>query len=342
MKNNIILNWYRDKFQLDIDTRNNLAQQNFDIFRILNIFQIFITFLNLILLVFYNRHNLSFFTKTLYINVFFCITSILLLIYYYIVKNTKSKFSRFLKNLPFYLYTLILYGISIAAFFYSKNFVDGAIIYETVNVVVILFFNYNPLIYLPYQLIPFIIMQPTIFKFCRINTITYYYLLTIIIIIYSFYKRTIIKNHSVLLKSQKQNLQIITFGNFTIINNQNTVKFQRKKSLELLAYLVYKNGSSVDSKELMTILWGDNATSEEYGSSLRNLFVDIKQTLKKLNILDFFIAEYNSFRINPSSFECDYYDFLKGDSDAVKSYNGEFMNQFEWAADVADYLDNLF
>lgn len=139
---------------------------------------------------------------------------------------------------------------------------------------------------------------------------------------------------------QKESIKIITFGNFTILHNQTVVKFQRKKSLELLAYLVYKNGSSVDSQELMAALWGDAASSSKYGSSLRNLIVDIKQTLKKLEIIDLFVVEYNNFRINPAVVDCDYYKFLDGDEKARNAFTGEFMSQFSWAEDVAAYLEN--
>lgn len=34
-----------------------------------------------------------------------------------------------------------------------------------------------------------------------------------------------------------------------------------RKSVELLAYLIYKNGTGVNSQELINVLFGDNATS---------------------------------------------------------------------------------
>ena len=72
---------------------------------------------------------------------------------------------------------------------------------------------------------------------------------------------------------------------------------------------------------------------------LRNLIVDIKHTFKELGIQDFFISEYNNFRINPEIIKCDYYDFLNGDQTAVKSFMGEFLSQYSWAEDVAGLLE---
>ena len=61
--------------------------------------------------------------------------------------------------------------------------------------------------------------------------------------------------------------------------------------------------------------------------------------MSELGIQNFFITEYNNFRINPEVVKCDYYDFLAGDSKAVKSFSGEFMSQSSWAEDALDFLE---
>ena len=87
------------------------------------------------------------------------------------------------------------------------------------------------------------------------------------------------------------------------------------------------------------MLWGDHADSSRYGSNFRNLIVDIKHTMNELEIQDFFIAEYNNFRINPEVIKCDYYDFLEGDPTALKSFAGEFMSQYSWSEEVVGFLE---
>ena len=141
------------------------------------------------------------------------------------------------------------------------------------------------------------------------------------------------------LKKQKQNLEAKTFGNFTLMFENKVVKFSRKKSDELIGYLIYKNGSSVKTKELISVLYGERADSARYGSNFRNLIVDIKHTLGELEIQNFFIAEYNNFRINPEVIKCDYYDFLDGDPTAVRSFAGEFMSQYSWAEETSAFLE---
>ena len=142
-----------------------------------------------------------------------------------------------------------------------------------------------------------------------------------------------------MLKKQKRNLEAKTFGNFTLLFENKVVKFRRVKSNELIAYLIYKNGSSVQTKELLSVLYGDQADSSHNGSNLRNLISDIKHTLNDLDIQNFFITEYNNFRINPDAVSCDYYDFLDGNKSALKNFSGEFMNQYSWAEEITGFLE---
>ena len=162
---------------------------------------------------------------------------------------------------------------------------------------------------------------------------------TIIMLTLGLYKRHNEKKLLSLLHKQKRALEAKTFGNFTLIYEGKVIGFSRSKSEELMAYLIYKNGTSVKTKELINVLWGDRADSARYGGSLRNLIVDIRHTFKELGIQDFFISEYNNFRINPEIIKCDYYDFLNGDKAAVRSFVGEFMNQYSWAEDIAGLLE---
>ena len=59
------------------------------------------------------------------------------------------------------------------------------------------------------------------------------------------------------------------------------------------------------------------------------------------------IKEWNAWSINTAEVNCDYYNFIQGDSQAVNSFRGEFMSQYSWAEmtigtivkNGADYLE---
>nr|MCR5698396.1 hypothetical protein [Treponemataceae bacterium] len=161
----------------------------------------------------------------------------------------------------------------------------------------------------------------------------------VVLFCFSLYKRASERKNIFLLQKQKSSIEAKTFGNFTLLYENKVVKFDRTKSNELIAYLIYKNGSSANTKELISTLWGDRADSSRYGASLRNLIVDIKKQFSELGIMNFFIAEYNNFRINPELVKCDYYDFLAGDPKAISSFAGEFMSQYSWAEETAGFLE---
>lgn len=339
MKNNVLLNLYKEYYYLDDASRDELAQRNFDTFRksilVLGLFG----FGNLIAFALTNLKDLASVFPMLSYFGGYALISVITTIYCLIIQHSKKKRHYIMKMLPFYLTSIAVFLLALFNFFVLENRLNGLLVYEITCVIVLLFFDFNPFIFLWVPFIPYLSMQPTLFREYPLSTVGDIFVLTLVMCLVSFRKRRLIKKNFDLRNKQKENIKIITFGNFTILHNQTVVKFQRRKSLELLAYLVYKNGSSVDSQELMAALWGDSATSDRYGSSLRNLIVDIKQTLKKLEIIDLFVAEYNSFRINPAVADCDYYNFLNGDEKARQAFSGEFMSQYSWAEDVAAYLE---
>ena len=121
-------------------------------------------------------------------------------------------------------------------------------------------------------------------------------------------------------------LQIKCFGNFEVFFGGEPVKFSRRKSKELFAYLVDREGAAVNVNELNAILW-----EEDKNSYLRNLIADIKLTLKKVGAEDVFIKRRNECYIDVSKVDCDAYDYKRDDPAAIRAYRGEYMIQYSWA-----------
>ena len=182
-------------------------------------------------------------------------------------------------------------------------------------------------------------MIPGIYKFYGTKEMLTFLFFVTILFTLALYKRYQEKQYLTLLRKQKKCLEVKTFGNFTPLYEKKVIKFSRTKTTELLAYLIYKKGTSVNTKELLSVLYGDYANSSKYGASLRLLISDLKHTFSELGIQQFFVAEYNNFRINPEVVHCDYYDFLAGDKKAIKAFSGEFMSQFSWAEGITAFLE---
>ena len=126
---------------------------------------------------------------------------------------------------------------------------------------------------------------------------------------------------------QSKKLQIKCFGNFEVFAGGAPVKFSRKKSKELFAYLVDREGAAINVNELNAVLWED----EDHKSYCRNLIADIQATLKSVGAEDVFIKRRNECFINVEKVDCDAYEYKNNNPDAIRAYRGEYMIQYSWA-----------
>lgn len=255
------------------------------------------------------------------------------------VKNVSREKAWPIKNIP--VYAVFVWGMSGSAYiFYCLQNPFFALIH---------FFGAVSIMFVVFHLVPpaFLIvffagagaMLPGIYRTFGYLGAASFSILSLLIAFLSLYKRYTEKQYLSLLKRQKKVFEAKTFGNFTLLHEGQAVKFSRSKTAELIAYLICKNGSSANTKELLCALYGEHADSARYGSSLRALISDAKKTFSELEIQNFFSAEYNNFRINPEAVKCDYYDFLAGDQAAKKRYAGQFMSQYSWAEETAAFLE---
>ena len=121
-------------------------------------------------------------------------------------------------------------------------------------------------------------------------------------------------------------LQVKCFGNFEVFKNGVPLRFHRQKSKEIFAYLIDREGSSVNMNELNAILW-----EEDHNSYLRNLIADIQKTLSEVGASDVFIKRHNECFIDPSKIDCDAYQYKENNPDAIRMWRGEYMIQYPWA-----------
>ena len=269
----------------------------------------------------------------------FTILGIFTLIFSSKTKNVSREKAYIWKTAPAHIIVDFAYIAGLYNFYIFNQPFNGVIVYCLTSFTSIFLFSFSPVYFLTVPLLAMGIMAPDIYKNFGLSGMMDSILCTLIVFAIALYKRYFEKKQILLLKEQVHSLEAKTFGNFTLMYAKKVIHFQRSKSGELLAYLIWKKGTSVKSKELINVLWGEHADSAHYGSSLRNLIVDIRQSLKELNIQNFFITEYNNFRINPEIINCDYYEFLKGDPAAIKNFAGEFMSQYSWAEETTGFLE---
>ena len=138
-------------------------------------------------------------------------------------------------------------------------------------------------------------------------------------------------------------LRIRCFGYFEVFWQNEPLIFARKKTKELLAVLVLRNGSACSAEELISILY-ENTEPEDMKKAkqnLRNLIFDLTETLEKIGQRDILLRRGSSIAIYPEKLDCDYYRMPAGGQPSSDPYNGEFMEQYSWAESAKGMIGSL-
>lgn len=129
----------------------------------------------------------------------------------------------------------------------------------------------------------------------------------------------------------EKRLRAQCFGNFEVFLDGRPLRFQKEKTKELLAYLVDRQGAAVNSAELCAVLWEDEPDTPALKTRLRKLCSDLRATLEQAGVGEVFLKERNSFAVDKTQLDCDFYRFLAGDVRAANAYHSEYMAQYSWA-----------
>ncbi len=128
------------------------------------------------------------------------------------------------------------------------------------------------------------------------------------------------------------------FGPFEVFHNGQPLFFERRKTKELLAYLVDRRGATCTSEELAAALWEEESDMDKAKHRIRNCVNDLRAALKGVGCEDVLVRKSGLLAIRVDAVDCDYYRLLKGEADAVNTYRGEYMTQYSWAELTAGTL----
>ena len=129
-------------------------------------------------------------------------------------------------------------------------------------------------------------------------------------------------------KATEKLLTIKCFGNFEVLHNGEILPFKRKKAKELLAVLVDRNGAGMTTKQICAILFPDNTDDTKNAAYLRQLMLDLKNTLKIVRAEEVLQHDTPYYRIDTNLVKCDYISFLET---GKPGFHGEYMTQYSWA-----------
>ena len=137
------------------------------------------------------------------------------------------------------------------------------------------------------------------------------------------------------IRATEKLLTIKCFGNFEVLYNGEILPFKRKKTKELLAVLVDRDGAGMTARQICAILFPNDSDDTKNAAYLRQLMLDLKNTLKSIRAEDVLRHDTPYYRIDTNLVRCDYHSFLETGKPA---FHGEYMTQYSWAEETCALL----
>lgn len=143
--------------------------------------------------------------------------------------------------------------------------------------------------------------------------------------------------------SNKKKIFVRAFGRFDVFVDKEIVYFPNKKSKELLALCIDRQGGEITMEMAIDILWPEKEYDEKAKRLYRKAVCALKKTLEQACDTNFFEHSRGSCRICVNKIKCDYYEYLKNPKGALVNPDGEYMFQYSWAEETAAklYFNNL-
>lgn len=136
-------------------------------------------------------------------------------------------------------------------------------------------------------------------------------------------------------KATEKLLHIHCFGNFEVFYNGDVLSFKRKKTKELFAVLVDRNGAGMTAKQICAVLFPEDTDDDRNTAYLRQLILDLKNTLQQVGAKQILRHETPYYRIDTNLIQCDYISFL---DNGKPEFHGEYMTQYSWAEETCARL----
>ena len=136
-------------------------------------------------------------------------------------------------------------------------------------------------------------------------------------------------------RQKEKLLRVNCFGNFEVYVREEKLVFKRLKTKELFAFLVDRNGAGMTAKQICVTLFPDDTDDSKNAAYLRQLFLDLKNTLKSVGAEAVLCHETPCYRIDTSLIKCDYISYLET---GKPEFHGEYMTQYSWAEDTCAML----
>lgn len=151
----------------------------------------------------------------------------------------------------------------------------------------------------------------------------------------------VLERARLLARRQNKRVYFRTFGRFDMFVDGRAVYFGNAKAKELLALCVDRRGGIVTIEEAADKLWEDRVYDSRVKNLYRKAVMYIRQILRECGAEEIFYGNRGCCQIDIMKVDCDYYDLLKGNPDAVRSWRvtRTYLQEYSWAEETCAMLE---
>lgn len=132
-------------------------------------------------------------------------------------------------------------------------------------------------------------------------------------------------------------IYISTFGAFDVFYNQKPIVFYSKKSKELLAFLIDREGKNVTMGETLSNLWPD-VPLEKAKILYRDAVWKLRKALRENGLESLVVFDRASLRVK-KDIACDYFEALS--EKKSEKFRGSYLSGYDWSIETENYLSSL-
>lgn len=132
-----------------------------------------------------------------------------------------------------------------------------------------------------------------------------------------------------------------TIPGFSVSVGGKAVNIGSAKSRELFALLVDASDKGITTGEGIAALWPDRPNDANTQSLFRMTFKRLSDSLEDADIGDIIETKGNRRFVRTDMVDCDLYRIMSGDTEMMKKYDGQYLQEYEWAEERNAQLFNL-
>lgn len=131
------------------------------------------------------------------------------------------------------------------------------------------------------------------------------------------------------LPSHRMVIQTIPMLNVTV--DGVSLRISGSKPREMLALLIDRGERGFSVGECIACLWPDRAADSNTQSLCRMTWKRLTEALANVGVSDVVYTKDNRRYLKADAVDCDLYRILAGDKQAARTYNGAYLQEYEWA-----------